>query len=169
MQKQHESEIETETEDELVSNEKYLESCKFVFGKVKVVSPEKAKKPKVDGEMIERLVGGFCVLAYYLAPMYIHPFLICPVSIIAGGIIHSETFNVYRKDFEQSINFLFRFCLLTTMYLFFLPRYGVFERHIMENSGYTAKEYPLLFTILYDRNSEITLTAFCILFVWLIC
>ena len=111
----------------------------MTFGKVKVVDPLKAKKPKVDGEMIERLVGGFCVMAWYLSCMYLHPFTIGPVSILAGGIVHSETFNVYKKDFEKgSNNFIFRFCLMTTMYLFFLPRFGILERHIMENSGITA-------------------------------
>ena len=133
------------------------------------MSAANAKKPKVDGEMIKRLVVGFAAMAWYLIPMYVHPFMIGPVSIITASLIHSETFNIYRKDFEESDNAVFRFCFLFFAYLWALPRYGILERTILENSGYTAQKYPLLFKVLYERNSEIILVAFSILFIWLIC
>ena len=50
--------------------------------------------------MVKRLVVGFAAMAWMLIPMYIHPFLLGPVAIITTFLIHSETFNIYRKDFE---------------------------------------------------------------------
>ena len=135
-----------------------------------MVPSANAKKPKVDGEMIKRLVVGFAAMSWWLIPMYAHPFLIGPFNILVAGVVGSETFNIYRKDFEGTDNnFLFRFCLLFFAYLYCMPRFGIFERKIMENTGFTAEENPWLFTILYERNSEICLTALCVLFVWLIC
>lgn len=127
-------------------------------------------KPKVDGEMVKRLFVGVACMAWYLIPMYVHPFLNGPISFLTAGCIHMETFNVYLKDFEKSSNNLFfRFCLFFFLYLYFVPKFGFLERNIMERSGYTAAEYPLLFTVLYERNAEICLSAFCLLFVWIVC
>lgn len=159
---------ETESDEEVLSREKYEQSCQFTFGKIKAAPA--VRKPPVDGEMIKRLIVGFAALAWYLAPMYIHPFLIGPVCLVTCWIVHSETFNIYRKGYETSSgSFAFRFFFLFFMYLFFLPRVGILSRKTVEASGFTAKDYPWAFTILYDRNSEITLVALCISFVWLIC
>ena len=130
---------ETESEEESMSQEAYEKSCEWTIFKVKEVNPVNAKKPKVDGEMVKRLVVGFAAMAWMLIPMYIHPFLLGPVAIITTCIIHSETFNIHRKPFEQSDNFAFRFSFLFFAYLYTLPRIGILERTIMENSGFTAE------------------------------
>ena len=66
-----------------------------------------------------------------------------------------ESFHIYEKDFEKTApsNLLFRVSLIFFLYLYFVPKVGLFDRDVMELSGFTEAEYPLLFTVLYERNN----------------
>lgn len=50
--------------------------------------------------MTKRLIVGVMCLAWYVAPMYIHPLAVQVVSSHMAFILFSETFNIYRKEFE---------------------------------------------------------------------
>lgn len=114
--------------------------------------------------MVKRLVVGFMVLAWYVSPMYIHPSAIALVTLHMCSILYVEAFNVHRKDFETKGHLVYRFALLTTLNLFAFPRFGILERGIMERSGFSAKEYPITFMVLYEKNSMICLTSLSVLF-----
>ena len=99
--------------------------------------------------MVKRIVVGFCVLAAYVSPIYIHPLALAYVSFHFSQMISYEAFYVHRKDFESIEHNLYRVALMATLCLFIYPKFGILERGIMERSGYTQEEYPMVFTILY--------------------
>jgi len=50
-----------------------------------------------------------------------------------------------------------------------MPRFGMLERGILERSGFSEKQYPTLFMILYDRHMEISLFLCAMSFLFMLC
>ena len=68
--------------------------------------------------------------------------------------------------FEKVRSWGFRYVFSFTFFYFLAPKIGVFERSIMERSGYTQAEHPWMFRMLYDWNTLICLTLFSIYFAY---
>lgn len=143
------SETETDQEVEL-THEQYEDSLEFTFGKVKQSGP--VKKAKGAGETRKRLVVGFFVLSWYVFPMFMHPLAVCIVNVHINISMQNESFHIQPKPFERTIsNRVHRYLLQFLAFFILMPWVGPLERSIMEQSGFNAKEYPLLFAILYDE------------------
>ena len=54
-------------------------------------------------------------------------------------IIFSETFGIYRKEFEAQDSFIVRCVLFVAINYFVMTRWGMLERGIIERSGFTAE------------------------------
>ena len=84
--------------------------------------------------------------------MYIHPILVQIVSCHMVLITHSEAFSIKEKEFETATYRRARYLISIVLYYILLPRFGILERSIIEASGFTAKEYPIMFMVLYDYH-----------------
>ena len=119
--------------------------------------------------MLKRTIVGFMVLAWYVFPMYVHPLVFVFVSWHIVQLIQDECFNVWRKDFEQNLMYsLFYHGHSLLMFYFLQPKIGFLQRSIVEASGFTEQTNPFLFFMLYEKNSQISLGLFSILFIVLL-
>lgn len=160
---------ETETEPECaLTNAQYADSISWKIGKVKA-PPSAAKAKAGSGEMQKRLIVGFFFLSWYVAPMYFHPILVQIVSCHMALIIHSEAFTIKEKDFEEAATYRqARYLISIVLYYIMLPRFGILERSIIEASGFTAQENPIMFMVLYDYHIYICLGLFSLLFLLMV-
>ena len=101
--------------------------------------------------------------------MYLHPILVQIVSCHIALIIHSEAFSIKEKEFEEATTYRqARWIISIVLYYIMLPRFGILERSIMEASGFTAQEYPIMFMVLYDYHIYICLGLFSLLFLLMV-
>mmetsp|Transcript_11905 Transcript_11905/g.15176 ORF Transcript_11905/g.15176 Transcript_11905/m.15176 type:complete len:255 (+) Transcript_11905:220-984(+) len=115
--------------------------------------------------MRKRLVVGFFVLAEYVCPMFMHPLALILVNFHIVSSIHWEAYHIKMKPFEETTSYrLLRIAMSILAFFYFMPTYGAFERPILEASGLTAKENPLLFAVLYDYHSQICVGIICLIF-----
>ena len=141
-----------------MTKEKYEDSIAFTFGKVKQAGS--ASKAKNAAEMRKRLVVGFFVLAWYVFPMYVHPIVMCMVTLHIIITMQRESFQIKPKDFERTISYrVLRYAIQFLAFFILMPTIGPLERSIVEASGMTAEKYPLLFAILYDDLHDKILVA----------
>ena len=115
--------------------EQYKDSIKWKIGQPKQGAVAKPKK--TSAEVIKRIVVGFCILAWYVFPMYVHPFCVAVVTLHMSFSILNDAFKLQRKEFEGPNQYWFRATVCGTMYYYIMPKMGILERRIVEDSGFT--------------------------------
>ena len=150
--------------------EQYQDSIKWQIGSIKDGAKGSPGKGKSTSEIIKRIIVGFFILSMYVSPMYIHPFADMMHSFVVIHFCVKESFSIAHIS-QDYIDVCFRYLLQALIYYYIMIRYGILERGIVERSGYSAQDYPNVFYILYERNTEIsTIWASCIfllgLFQW---
>ena len=156
---------ETEAEMECgLSLSEYNASIAWKIGQVKV--PSNQNKAKSMGEIKKRIIVGFFVLSWFVVPMFVHPLAIQFVTLQVSFISSYEIFHIQKKTFEASLLYpAQQITLVLCLYILVAPRLGMLERSIMEESGFSAAQNPVLFAVLYDYNGLIVLSSFSLFFV----
>ena len=130
----------------MTTNE-YLDSIEWVFGQRKETSASK-NPSKSAAEVRKRVIVGFMILSWYVSPMYIHPLAVSFVTCKFVFIVNREVFELESKErqyLSACRNGAFRYAFQFALFYFCMPRYGILERGIVEKSGFTAEQYPMLF------------------------
>ena len=129
---------------------------------------------KSAAEVRKRIIVGFMILSWYVSPMYIHPLAISFVTCKFVFIVNREVFELESKEryylsAERCKNGAFRYAFQCALFYFAMPRWGILERGIVERSGYTAEEYPVLFSLLYENNMQNSIVILSSFFLLCLC
>ena len=148
------------------------ESKQWKIGTVKAPAMPKAPSKGGSGEATKRIVIGIMIFSWYTVPIVTHP-LVSPLFLAPIiYLLHSEAHHIKMKSFEEGSLFeSYRQLLYVVLNFVFLPYFSCFQRDILEKSGMTAEEYPLLFSVLFEKHKLICLVlglsmGLFLLFAW---
>ena len=128
--------------------------------------PKESVPGKSRHEMFKRITVGFLCVAWNVFPMYMHPIahaLVCSKMVFIGN---REIFGIHYEGRENWIRKAQRYFLQFFIFYFCMTKSGMLERSIIERSGFSAEENPILFMILYEHNAVISSVILSAIFLY---
>jgi len=154
------SQVETDTDSDFAA----------VIAPSGTTSQDSTTKKKKKENTSKRFFVGMFVLAAYVLSLYMGTLYECLFIGILVWFMHFELKSLNRnldKDERLITSDYLEVAIWCYFNYFCLPR-GFLRRHMLEESGVTAKTHPLVFALLYEHHGLIVTFFTVVLFVWLV-
>ena len=144
-----------------MTEEHQEQSKQWKIGTVK--APAKPKAPsKGSSETTKRIIVGIMIYSWYTVPIVTHPLMSPLFNVPLTYYLHFEAHHIKMKAFEEGSLFEgYRYLLFVGLNFAFLPYYSCFQQDVLEKSGIRAEDYPLLFTVLFEKHKLICIVYGC--------